>query len=288
MLPTTFPLIYLASTSTVLSLILAIGWKMFGRPRHAAIWAASFAVATVWWICRVLALTVFREAVALDFASAILSIVAGALLVLGFRQRAQQPLGQVQLTAISATAIVAGLLIAGFSPGAVLRAAPQLISWAIFLGLSAATMVRRSRRPNPAERTAIAILASFALFDLAAVAWGVEAFLTDRMPSLDAFRQILLLVSPGGFMAVGLAAVFLLAADLAEDMRLLATVDPLTNVLNPRGLEQAAAQAIVESLEPVEIGHRLGPHRHLGQAQLVQPLVDVGKLGAQQLLRRFR
>ena len=105
-------------------------------------------------------------------------------------------------------------------------------------------MIGRRRQIDPAEWTAIIVLVGFASFDVAALAWGAVSFLANRMPSLEVYRDVLLLVSPAGFMAVGLSAVFLLAADLAENMRLLATVDPLTNILNRRGLEQAAAQSI--------------------------------------------
>ena len=244
MIPAAFSFIYLILTSLLLSAILAAGWKMFGRPRHAATWCAVFAISTLWWATRLIALSVSHGSAAIGFVSAVLATAAGGLLVLGFRQRAQLPRRQLQLAIISAVAIAGAAFIAMRAPSMVVRTTPQLFSWAIFMTLAAATMLGQGRRPNPAEKTAITVLLAFAAFDAGAVAWGLASLSAQHPPSFAFFRDMLLLVLPTGFMALGLSAVFLLAADLADQMRLLATVDPLTNILNRRGFEQAAAQSI--------------------------------------------
>ncbi len=244
MIPTAFSFVYLISTSALLSVILAAGYQMFGRPRHAATWSAVFAVATLLWILRLVAATEHRGLVMLDFCSAILSNISAALLLVGFRQRAGAPLRRIELVIVCAVTIAGGGLVAWLAPTTLLRWAPQLVPWAIFMTLAAATMIERGRVPDPAEKTAIAVLLGFALFEIAMVIWGAGSTLLDRAPDFELYRNVLLLVSPAGFLAVGVSAVFLLAADLAARMRLLATVDPLTGILNRRGLEQAAAQSI--------------------------------------------
>ncbi len=244
MIPAAFSFVYLTLTSALLSVILAAGWYMFGRPRHAATWSAVFGVTTLWWMVRLVVLIGHRGLAAFDFLSTILATVAAALLLLGFRQRAGLPRRRAQLVILCVVMIAAGALVAWLAPMTILRTTPQLLPWAIFMTLAAGTMIDRKRRPNPAEATMIAVLLGFALFEAGAAVWATTAMAFDHEPSFELYRNVLLLVSPAGFLAVGVSAVFLLAADLAAQMRLLATVDPLTNILNRRGLEQAAAQSI--------------------------------------------
>jgi diguanylate cyclase (GGDEF)-like protein len=52
------------------------------------------------------------------------------------------------------------------------------------------------------------------------------------------------LLYPLAFIGVGIFAVFLVAADLAETMRQLATVDLLTGIYNRRGFEDSADRAL--------------------------------------------
>ena len=58
------------------------------------------------------------------------------------------------------------------------------------------------------------------------------------------FRTVLVLLYPLAFVGVGLFAVFLVAADLAEKMRMLATSDVLTGIYNRRGFQDAAERAL--------------------------------------------
>jgi diguanylate cyclase (GGDEF)-like protein len=58
------------------------------------------------------------------------------------------------------------------------------------------------------------------------------------------FRTVLILLYPIAFVGVGIFSVLLVAADLAEYLRLQATSDELTGISNRRGFEDAAEREI--------------------------------------------
>jgi diguanylate cyclase (GGDEF)-like protein len=65
-------------------------------------------------------------------------------------------------------------------------------------------------------------------------------------PLFELYHLMMLTGVPTGLFGVGLFAMFLLAADLAEAMRQLAASDPLTGILNRRGFDQAAIPMIAQ------------------------------------------
>ena len=85
------------------------------------------------------------------------------------------------------------------------------------------------------------LLSALTDFILAAMAFGPGAGDAGR---LQLFRSVLTLLYPIAYTGVGLFSVFLVAADLAENMRMLATSDVLTGVFNRRGFDDAAERAI--------------------------------------------
>ena len=126
------------------------------------------------------------------------------------------------------------------------RAAPLLFR-AVVLAMASAAVAPAGREANPAERSMIGMLWLFALFNIAVAAVALASGAAGgRFGDLD--RWMLLLGLPAVFAGTGLFAVFLLAADLAERMRLLAARDPLTGVLNRRGFEEEAARVIANAV----------------------------------------
>jgi diguanylate cyclase (GGDEF)-like protein len=89
------------------------------------------------------------------------------------------------------------------------------------------------------ERSIAGALICFAVF------FAASALIAAMLPggagraTLAEYRTILALGLPPCAMGLGLACIFLIAADLAGQLRALAATDPLTGVFNRRGLEQA-------------------------------------------------
>ncbi|TVV73223.1 sensor domain-containing diguanylate cyclase [Sphingomonas solaris] len=232
--------------SAMLSIILSIAWATLGRARHALTWAAAFGLGTLQWTANI-AFMLLGGSTILFMTVNMLSIVVSALLAIGFRQRAGARtylpwllLGGVGtiLLVFCTTYVVPEVAIA--------KAAPQIFRGVVLM-LAAGAVMTPGRRTNAAERSAVGMLWAFALFSVivavVAIGWGGPA---SHLAGLD--RWILLLGLPTAFAGTGLFAVFLIAADLAERMRLLASRDPLTGILNRRGFEEEARRVIANAV----------------------------------------
>jgi diguanylate cyclase (GGDEF)-like protein len=169
------------------------------------------------------------------------SVGSFALIALGFRRRAGLPL---RMDAILAAAGVTVL----FASMAVWHAKDADANrWLVALFCSAMLLVStfslRARGLDGRRATGGAAFWMLALFAAYTLGLGMLALVMpsgDQGVSAELYRLMFLMGVPTGLFGVGLFAMFLLAADLAEGMRRLAASDPLTNILNRRGFEQSA------------------------------------------------
>ncbi len=227
--------------SLMLAVVLATAWKSFGRPRHALIWCAAFAVAAVGWAVNMLRVTAGPDWGVLRSAVHVLEMLTWALILLGFRERA----GLVTRVRAALPALglpVAALVIAALGRhNGLLDAIPPLFA-AVMLACSAGTMIRRDTRHDE-EPVVIAMLLAFAILD------ALAGFIALRHGGGETqlLAALMVLTAPSAFIGTGLFAVFLLAADLGERMGRLAARDPLTGVLNRRGFEDAADRAVANA-----------------------------------------
>ena len=226
--------------------ILTIAGRTLGQARHATTWAIAFGVATAQWAANIAYALMGGGALSFMLVDG-LSVIVAALLAIGFRQRsgaAEQRIG----LALGGGATIAIIFAATFVMPhiGIARAAPLLFR-ALVLAAAAAAVVPAGRKANPAERSMIGMLWLFALFNIAVAAVALASGAAGgRFGDLD--RWMLLLGLPSAFAGTGLFAVFLLAADLAERMRLLAGRDPLTGILNRRGFEEEAGRVIANAV----------------------------------------
>jgi diguanylate cyclase (GGDEF)-like protein len=95
-----------------------------------------------------------------------------------------------------------------------------------------------------AERTARVILYLFSGFELLLGAVALRVGRHDDIHALQLFEQVRMLGVPFLYIASGLMAVLVIAADMAARMERLAETDTLTGLLNRRGIERAAKAAM--------------------------------------------
>lgn len=236
----------LCFTSVVMAGALAIAWGSFGSPRHAASWAAAFAVSAVQSFCNLVALAAGLTALlALAF---VLLLLPGPLIAIGVRQRAGRP-SRWRWFAAGVLAAALVLLAATTSPtldGAGFAVAP-LFSAACML--SAARMLRPAGRAMlPAERAFSLALGFMALVEIAAaVPTALGPLWSQDLPAMRVYRSLLVLTVPPAIVCAGTAAMLLVASDLAVDLRRLAARDPLTGLLNRRGFQEAAVRSLANA-----------------------------------------
>lgn len=233
--------------AAMLAAIMAIAWRSFDRPRHAMTWAAAFGVAmTAWFSNFLFHYFAIDSAVSHALVSA-LSCLFNALIALGFVQRRDAKASGTPLMLGWAVAALIITIVSFVVPHTGIRDATWLFFGGIMLVISAARVSRHPISASLPEQASIAMLTLFAAieFGTGAIALGQGA--GDDAERLMIFRIVLQSLYPPAFIGVGLFTVFLVAADLAEKMRLLATSDLLTGILNRRGFEEAAERAILNA-----------------------------------------
>jgi diguanylate cyclase (GGDEF)-like protein len=242
----------LVATSLLLSIALAVAWRTFGREAHAALWSLAYGLSAANWAANLLKVWLLPADSGLTLISVVCSIGSFALIALGFRRRAGLAL---RWDAIMAAAFVTVL----FSGLAMLRSTEGNLQRGLVVLFCSAMLVVSAMSLRAGERNgrlatggaAFWMLVSFAIYT---TALGVLALCTPSgsgVPTEDPifrlYRLLMLMGVPTGLFGVGLFAMFLLAADLAEEMQRLASSDPLTGILNRRGFEQAASPLLAQA-----------------------------------------
>ncbi len=240
----TVNIIALIFIAAMLAAVMLIAWHSFGRPRHALLWAIAYAVGAGGWVGNLLIRLYPSDSPIIYAGIAGLICLFYGLLATGFIQRSQ---AQARMTPLLIGAVVAALVIAltvFVLPHRGARAAMWLAYGAVMMLVSAASVARPLRRSTIPERAVALMLIMFAIVDFSIAALALGGDTAAQGEGLQLLRIVLMLLQPPAFIGVGLFSVFLVAADLAENMRMLATSDELTGIYNRRGFEDAAERAI--------------------------------------------
>ena len=237
-------IIELAFIAAMLAAVMLIAWRSFGRPRHALVWAISFSVATGEWIANLL-MRLYADDNALYYAIiAGLSCLSNALIAIGFVQRTRPRASMAPLLIAAAAAALLIAMVSLVMPHHGLRDATWLFFGGAMLVISAANVARSLKEASLPERAIAVMLVLFAAIDFGTASIALGQGAAGEGAGMMLFRTVLVLLYPLAFVGVGLFAVFLVAADLAEKMRMLATSDVLTGIYNRRGFQDAAERAL--------------------------------------------
>jgi diguanylate cyclase (GGDEF)-like protein len=232
----------LIAVAAVMCASMTMGWLYFGRLRYAQLWAFSAAGGLLQWTLSAYARAAIPDAAWPLFITGALVANDSMLAALGARHRARLPMhlpwfigGTLLATAIMGYGVMTGnLAMRGFVAN--FYAATMLL-------LAASALLPRDRPAYPPEMVGVTAFGLFALFQyaLAILALGVDS--RYMLTTGQMYRDALIVGLPAAYAGLGVAAVFVLANDLNDKLRGLATRDPLTGALNRRGLEQAASNA---------------------------------------------
>jgi diguanylate cyclase (GGDEF)-like protein len=233
----------LFGTATVMTLALAVAWQHFGRQRHVLTWTASYAVGMAQWVAN--AGGFFLKSPGFFIATGVGLIISGSLLAIGIRQRSGKPL---RLAAFALPALV----VIGAMAFAIGPAGSQVMQGFIIptyvgmlLAVSAASLWPRSRAFTPPEMAFFAALVAFVVVQLALA--GSALLIRGPEAGKELYRLLFSIFMPTVYVATAVTAVLVVAGDLAQQLREQMRHDPLTQVLNRRGLDEAAARAIAQA-----------------------------------------
>lgn len=233
----------LFGTSVVMTIAMAVAWVHFGRQKHVLTWTASYAVSIVQWLANAGAF--FLHSRPLYIVTSVGLVVSASLLAVGIRQRSGRPvpfalLGIPAGLAIVATAIAISPMGSQAMQGMII---PAYVG--VLMSISAVSLWPRGRLFTTPELAFFVILILFAIGQgaLAASAAAIQG--PDEGKQL--YRAILGLFMPTIYVGTGVSAVLVVAGDLAEKLWRQVSHDPLTSILNRRGLEDATMRAIANA-----------------------------------------
>ena len=229
--------------SLVMAIAMAVAWLHFGRQKHVLTWTASYAVAVFQWLAN--AGGFFWKNGLLFGLAGVGLVTSASLLAIGIRQRSGRPVplrlfGIPAAVAASATAVAISPFGNEAMQGMII---PAFVG--VLVAISAVSLWPKDRAFTPPELAFFSILA---LFALAQAGLAIAALrITGPEQGKDLYRAILGVIVPTIYTGTGVAAVLVVAGDLAQQLRRQIRHDPLTDVFNRRGLDEAATRAIAQA-----------------------------------------
>ncbi|WP_417361561.1 diguanylate cyclase [Gallaecimonas pentaromativorans] len=240
--------VLMLSVSTMLGIIFLLSWRTIERRTYCLVWSILFWVSVLNVLLNVFH-TGFGHRDLYWIVVNATSLVMQALSLAGFRLRAGKigfPTGLVAPLAAVELVLVWFTLI---QPHVGLKMVLIPCSGAVIGLCCAYQLLTPKHKVRPVEK-ALALM--FVIYAIAQAASGLVALSQGRelVPDiLEVYRLINFLAMPAAFTGLGLFTVLLLADDLAERMRALATTDSLTGLLNRRGFEEAANRRLALPLD---------------------------------------
>jgi len=234
-------------TSTILCIAMTLAWRHFGRQRHALSWALAFGGGALQWIINATGVLVWPGSPIPPIVASILVIATSSLVAIGARQRAwrDDKYGAFLVGGLLASAAI--VLVYAVMPHLGLRGAIPNIYAAAMMPVAAAAILPEHRKPQAPETAFFVMLLVFGGYQLVLGFSGLAIGPQANPEGLERYRAILGIGLPPVYVGTGIAALFLLAGDLAESVRALVTRDALTGSLNRRGIEQAATVAMANA-----------------------------------------
>lgn len=230
----------LAIASLLIGFALFVAWWQFGRRTHALIWALSFVAAAIGHGTRIIGGPLSGHSDLLAMLACHASIASFAFLTWGFRLRAAR---DNRLTfafwGVATAALLYCYFIIGGAEGRMFNRIITALSDVALVAVIVATIGGNSRLSNTVRWLFVAYGAY--ICSVALAAWLAR---DGGMIGGPVFFAVLSIGTPTGMIATGLLTLLIVAADLAEELRRQAIADPLTGLLNRRGLEQQVAPVL--------------------------------------------
>lgn len=240
-------LFVLFTTSSMLCVAMTLAWLHFGRQRHALSWALAYGGGAVQWAINAVMLMLAPGHPLPIIVGTLLVLTTSSLIAIGCRQRAGLRPHFRRFALAAAIAGIAITLTVTVFPWFGLRVVIANLYVAAMIPIALAATWPRNRKARAPEIAFMVMLVIFGVYQLVLAAVGFAIGPDADPQGIDRYRSILVLGLPPVHIGTGIAALFLLAGDLADSVRSLVTRDPLTGSLNRRGIEQAAVGAIANA-----------------------------------------
>lgn len=238
----------LCAISAMLSSIFLISWHSFGRTTHSLIWSLAFAIATAKWLTDVIYHTIPGSLGHIYWPTVnAMAVMTATLALLGYRQRAGLKGNLWLLTGAGITVELLLLWVIYVQPHSGLSVALVPAYNALLLLLMIKSILAYRIKPLPAEWGATVVTFTFALVQLFAAGAGLMQGAEHDAYYMAIYSTINFIGMPAAFAGLGMFTILILASDMSETLKIQATTDQLTGLLNRRGFETHANLALSRS-----------------------------------------
>jgi len=230
----------------MISLTFLLAWRTLGEKPYVLSWSIGALAATFQWVLTLLAVAVFGYET-FWLAISALGLVAVTFGLIGHCQRADKPVvaKNTWSSAIAVYLVIVWTTLVDSHIGLSSAAVPAFAAVTLFV--SSFIVMQQRKNSRPAD---VATAATMALFGLAQSAAAIAAIAQGSVANAglqQLYFQITFMTLPAGYVGMAMLLLFVIASDLAEEMRDLAISDQLTSLLNRRGFSEKAAMAYATS-----------------------------------------
>ena len=239
-------LVALTLMSAMISVTFFLAWRTLGEKPHVFSWSMGALAATFQWGLTLLAET-FSSDQTFGLAINALCLSALTLGLIGHCQRSGKAViaKNTWMSAIAAYLVIVWTTLVDSHAGISHATAPAFAAVTLFV--ASYIVLQHQKNSRPAD---IATAVTMSLLGIAQAVAAIVAILQGSVANTGLFQlhiQITYMTLPAGYVGMALFLLFVIASDLAEEMRELAISDQLTNLLNRRGFSEKAAMAYATS-----------------------------------------
>jgi diguanylate cyclase (GGDEF)-like protein len=248
-------LVALMLSSAMISIIFLIAYKTLGEKPYALSWSVGFLAATLQWMVNIVA----GKFPSPDWHWLTVNALALVLITLGLRGHCQRtnckklPRNLWPFAGLVYAGVIWSTIVdkhVGISTALI----PAAAAAALFL--SAQMILRHREKTRPAESAAAITMLVFGVAQLAAAGMALQQGAVGDESFRTLYIHFNFLTMPAGYTGMAMFVIFMLASDISEEMKEIAVLDQLTDVLNRRGFGEQAARAYAtarRSQQPVSI-----------------------------------
>jgi len=303
--PFIYILITLFFSSILLSIIFLMAWHTMGKQKYALMFSFSFLASTVLWANSLLK-NVFISHNIYWIIGCTVSLLSVLLSTWGHCLRTNTKLNPKILLSLGMLGCILTYYFTIISPHMGLRMSLYLYIDVIFLITTSVVILQHRQKSRPAEIGAALMYFIFALCLFIAASIALSQGKEMDVELIKLYAMVNFTALPAAYVGMSVFVIYMLASDLAEEMKLLAMTDPLTNCLNRRGFYQQANQLIselhkqsqhvcliyydIDKFKAIndQYGHSGGDHVLVSMTQLLQQHVKkedlIGRIGGEEFV----
>jgi len=240
--PVFYILVALMLSSVMISIIFFIAYKTLGEKPYALSWSVGFLAASLQWLSNIAAAQFPNPATHWLTVNAL----ALVLITLGLRGHCQRTNCQnLPKNLWPYAALVYGGVVWTTVVDQHVGASTALIPAvaAVTLFISALMILRHRERTRPAEYAAAITMVAVGLAQMAAAGMALQQGATGDESFRTLYVHFNFLTLPAGYTGMAMFVILMMASDISEELKDIAVVDQLTDVLNRRGFGEQGARA---------------------------------------------